>query len=130
MGLLDTMVKTAATKILIAAGGNAAEKVIGAAAEARAQTPSRTSQKIAVPHSSEDYRGMNYEDVDAELRAFGFTNISFLPKKDLIKGWFVKDGAVESVIIGGKESFRKNAKFFDTERVVIQYHTYKNASKV
>ena len=49
----------------------------------------------------------NYLDVKKELEACGFTNISLLPIRDLIKGWFVKDGSVEEVIINGKDSFKK-----------------------
>lgn len=125
MGLLDTMVKTAAKKALINAGGDAAVKVIGAAMEAHGNSPKPVSQKIAVPRSSEDYCSMNYEDVQAELSAYGFTNIAVLPKKDLIKGWLTKNGEVESVAISGKTDFRKKAKFMPGERVVITYHTFK-----
>lgn len=67
----------------------------------------------------------NYLDVKKELEACGFTNISLLPIRDLIKGWFVKDGSVEEVIINGKDSFKKKAKFERNVPVVIRYHTKK-----
>lgn len=71
------------------------------------------------------YSQKNYLDVKKELEACGFTNISLLPIRDLIKGWFVKDGSVEKVIINGKDSFKKKAKFERNVPVVIRYHTKK-----
>lgn len=126
MGLFDTIIKTAATKAIIGAGGDATVKIIGAAIEAHEQASNKALEKISIPRSSEDYHGMNFEDIQAELKAYGFTNIALLQKKDLIKGWLTKDGEVESVTIGGKDRFRKKAKFSSNERIVITYHTFRD----
>lgn len=61
-----------------------------------------------------------------ELSAYGFNNIALFPKKDLIKGWLIKDGEVENIMINGKEKFKKNQRFESNVRVVITYHTLKN----
>ena len=79
-------------------------------------------------NSSEDYTGKNYEDVEKELRAYGFTNVQLIPKKDLIKGIFTKYGQVQEVTVNGKP-FRKNARIWSTANIAIEYHVFRNSRK-
>jgi len=68
---------------------------------------------------------MDYRDVQDELSAYGFTNIAVLPKKDLRKGWLIKDGAVDQISINGRTDFKEKSKFHADVHVVITYHTFK-----
>ncbi len=77
-----------------------------------------------VPTDACDYIGMDKDTVFYELKAYGFKNIVFQPKRDLIKGWINKDGDVVEVRINGKNDFEKNQKFPSESRIVIEYHTF------
>ena len=79
---------------------------------------------IKVSKSSGDYAGMNYQEVSEELSKLGFKNISTEEIADLPSLGEVKDGAVESVTIGG-EAFEAGGSFSKESEVHIVYHTIK-----
>ena len=110
MGIFDKMVNTVAKKVMIDTAVNAAVKTVGAVADYNNKREYVDSKVIKVPNSSGHYFGMNYQDAQDELTAYGFTNIALLPKRDLIKGWLTKDGAVEAVSINGKTEFKQKSK--------------------
>ena len=110
MGILDSIVKVAAIK--------ATENVALRYIEKKEKT------YIRMPVDSDEYIGRHYQAVYKELKALGFRNIALMEIKDLIKGWFTKDGTVEEVIINGKDSFRERAKFDREASVAIRYHTF------
>lgn len=60
----------------------------------------RTGQ-AKTPSGSSDQKGKNYTEVIGDFEKEGFTNIQTEIIDDLILGWLVKDGAVESVSVGG-----------------------------
>lgn len=126
MGIFDKMVNTVAKKVMIDTAVNAAVKTVGAVADYNSKREHADSKIIKVPNSSSHYFGMNYRDAQEELTAYGFTNIVLLPKRDLIKGWITKDGAVEEVSINGKTEFKEKNKFPADVHVVITYHTFQN----
>lgn len=127
MGILDKMVNTVAKKIMIDTAVNGAVKTVGAVADYNSKRESVDFKTIKIPNSSDHYLGMNYKYALEELMAYGFTNIALLPKKDLIKGWIIKDGAVEEVSINGKTEFKGKNKFPNNARVVIAYHTFRDS---
>lgn len=134
MGIFDKMANTLAKKVMIDTAVNAAVKTVGAVADYNSKreradlnrAPSG-KQVIKVPNSSGHYLGMNYQDAQDELTAYGFTDIALLPKRDLIKGWLTKDGAVEAVSINGKTEFKGKSKFLADVRIVITYHTFRDS---
>lgn len=79
--------------------------------------------------------GENYKDVKKSLEAYGFTNVSFVVRRDLKtnlrEGLFFRevndyeDGEVEEISINGKVKFSADDKFLPTAKVAIVYHTYK-----
>ncbi len=74
MGFLDYLLKSEA----INAAKNIALSAIntaGNAAENNAFLGSPKSGVIRIPHSSSDYVGKNYLDVEKELMAYGFTKL-------------------------------------------------------
>lgn len=118
MGLLKQVVTSAIV--------NATIKTVGNVAINAADTAMKNPQSyIYTIGSSDDYYRKNYQDVVAEFQACGFANVSVLPIKDLINGWIIKDGSVETISINGKENFKKKAKFKPDATVVIKYHTKK-----
>lgn len=125
MGIFDKVANSVAKKVLIDTTVNAAVKTIGAVADYNSKRVYTESKTIKVPNSSDYYMGKNYHDVQDELTAYGFTNIVLLPKRDLIKGWLTKDGAVEVVSINGKTDFKRERKFPADVRIVITYHTFR-----
>lgn len=134
MGIFDKMANTVAKKVMIDTAVNAAVKTVGAVADynskreyADLNRAASGKQLIRVPNSSDYYFGMNYQDAQDELTAFGFTNITLLPKRDLIKGWLTKDGAVAAVSINGKTEFKGKRKFLANVRIVITYHTFRDS---
>ena len=127
MGLLDSLIKSSVQKTLIHVGGDVLETAVNAYSQSQSEKENPKIRDIAVPRSSEDYRGMNVKDAENELFAYCFTDIQLQPKKDLINGWLTKDGTIEYITIAGKPDFRKRAKFKAYERVVIVYHTFRDA---
>jgi len=84
-----------------------------------------------------DLVGGNYKDVKESLEGYGFTNVSFVVKRDLKRnlkqGIFFKeknkykDGEVEEISINGETDFDENDKYLPTAKVAIVYHTYKDS---
>lgn len=95
---------------------------------------------INVSNFIDDLYGENYQDVKETLEGYGFTNISFVAKKDLkknLKKRFIfsetnefEDGEVEDISINGETDFEEIDHFPATARVVIIYHTYPGENKV
>ena len=79
---------------------------------------------IKVSKSSGDYAGLDYQEVSDELSNLGFKNISTEEIADLPSQGEVKDGAVESVTIGGA-AFEAGGSFSKESEVRIVYHTIK-----
>ena len=79
---------------------------------------------IKVSKSSGDYAGLDYQEVSDELSNLGFKNISTEEIADLPSQGEVKDGAVESVTIGGA-AFEAGGSFSKESDVHIVYHTIK-----
>jgi uncharacterized Zn finger protein (UPF0148 family) len=80
--------------------------------------------KATIPKPSEEYESNNYQEVMAELRAAGFSNIKTSKLDDLIKGWLTKDGEVEKISVNGKTDFEADTKFPKDAEIVITYHTF------
>lgn len=87
------------------------------------------ADRIRPPVSSaeiEEYdgdKGYTYVELKQKFEDEGFTNIKTYPIADVKLGVFTKDGEVESLTIGGKESFKKSSVFNADDEVVIKYHT-------
>ena len=90
------------------------------------QLEKKKKQTIHIPSAAVSYYHRNYEEVKAELSAYGFTNIVGVERKDLVVGVLTRVGAIEEISINGKADFKKNSKFSSDARVVIIYHAYKN----
>ena len=86
-----------------------------------------------------DLIGGNYKDVKDSLESYGFTNVSYVVKRDLKKnlkqGIFFKeknkfkDGEVEEISINGETDFGDNDKYLPTAKVAIVYHTFIGSGK-
>lgn len=93
------------------------------------QLEKKKKQTIHIPSAAVSYYHRNYEEVKAELSAYGFTNIIGVERKDLVVGVLTKAGAIEEISINGKADFKKNSKFSSDARVVIIYHTFKGGKE-
>jgi len=133
MGLLETLVRTAAKNSVTKTVGAVVEGTILAAAEGYAKVneqrtelgfplPTQKSMLIKVPCCSDDFIGERMEDVIEKLTAYGFTNIATLPQKDLFRFQHKSVGKVAKIAANGKEDFKSKAKFPSDARFVITYH--------
>ena len=75
---------------------------------------------ISMTKAASDYVNMNYADVEAELKALGFTNITSYSVTTTDKSY--TEGAVSSVEIKG-ETFSAGAAFAPGSEVTIAYWT-------
>lgn len=75
--------------------------------------------------SAEDYSGVHYEAVIAELKKAGFTNIRTEVIDDLTSDSSMIDGAVEHVSINGVSDFTAKDTFPKDAEVKITYHIIK-----
>ena len=80
---------------------------------------------IRLAKAASEYADMKYFDVEAELRAYGFIDITLLPRKDLGKVFRKKkkDGTVMEISIGGRNKFGEKSKFKSDDKVIIIYHS-------
>ncbi len=74
-----------------------------------------------IPQSAADYEHANFEEVQQELTAAGFTNISFEVLYDIELGW-TEEGEIDSISIDGNTDFEKNDIFKRNASIVITYH--------
>lgn len=141
-----TVIKTVAAKAVIKSVGNAAIKTVEAAGEvkripkservemververveqASVTTDSVSMESIRVPRAAYEYVNVNYEDAQAELEAYGFSNIVLLPVKDLRAKRAANVGNIIKVVINGRDDFDARASFLPGARIVISYHVIK-----
>ncbi len=83
-----------------------------------------STDSIRVNTSSEDLEGKNYEDVIANLKNAGFTNIQTEVMDDLITGWLTNDGEVEQVEIDGNKDFSSDSRYKSDVEIIVTYHTF------
>lgn len=84
-----------------------------------------TLEMYAVPMSSKEAKGANYEDVVKSFEDAGFEKITLLVEYDIITGWLTDDGEVKSVTVNEDEKFAKGDEYRADAEIVITYHTYK-----
>ena len=85
---------------------------------------------VYVPFSSKEIpKEKPFDSIKQQFDDAGFTNVKGEAIEDLIFGWLTKDGEIETILIGGKESFDAYDTFaFDTQ-VIIKYHTFPKENK-
>ena len=76
------------------------------------------------PSGSKAQKGRDYQSVVADFEENGFVNIELVQIEDLILGWLVKDGEVESVSIDGDVNYSPGKWVSANAKVVISYHTF------
>lgn len=96
--------------VLMRCGGNSNENEH----EGEAKTPS----------GSIIQKGREYQDVIKEFEGKGFKNIKTEVLDDLITGWLIKDGEVESVSVDGDEDYSPDVWYLNDVEVIITYHTF------
>lgn len=87
------------------------------------ETSSVSDNKINMPSSSKKFEGVDYQEVVAQLKDAGFTNIETEVLSDLLTGWTTKDGEVEKVSVNGDDLFSTDDKFPSDANIVVTYHT-------
>ena len=80
---------------------------------------------VSSPVSSKEIKKQNYNEVQTQFKEAGFVNISIEPIYDVVLGWFVSDGEIESITVNGEDEFYKGEEFRPDDAVVIKYHTLK-----
>lgn len=77
------------------------------------------------PSGSSDQKGRDYEEVIDEFEEQGFTNVKTAILDDLITGWLIKDGEVESVSVDGDEDYSSDTWYPNNVEVIVTYHTFR-----
>ena len=81
------------------------------------------------PMSSNDAKKKNVNDVITAFEKAGFGNINTVKEDDLVTGWVVKDGSVESVAIKVNIEYETTATYRVDAEITITYHTFKEKEK-
>lgn len=76
------------------------------------------------PSGSSIQKGRDYQEVVNEFKEKGFKNVETEKLKDLVTGWLVKDGEVESVSVDGDKDYSADDWYLNNVKVVITYHTF------
>ena len=87
------------------------------------------SNELSLPIESENINQKNYKVIVSQLEDTGFTNVKTEKIEDLINGWLIKDGQIESVSIQGKTEFQKGEKIPKNAHITVTYHTFKKEEK-
>lgn len=77
-----------------------------------------------IPSDSSEQKGRAYQEVVKDFQDQGFTNIKTVVLDDLITGWLVTDGEVESVTVDGDEEYYSDDWYPKDVAVVVTYHTF------
>ena len=80
---------------------------------------------VKVPKSAENYVGLKWESVNAELKEAGFTQITVEEVKDIEADSIQEAGTVISVTINGSNEFTEGMSFDETAEILISYHGLK-----
>ena len=81
--------------------------------------------EVKVTASSDEFKGMNYNNVREIFLNAGFENVVLEENPDIVFGIFAKEGDVEMVSINGDTDFSKGDWFPSNSVVIIKYHTKK-----
>lgn len=81
---------------------------------------------LRIPFSSEEAKQYTYKELNTKLIDAGFTDIEIKKVDDLVIGWTITDGEIESVTINGMDTFDKSDWVPVDARAIIVYHTYRN----
>jgi hypothetical protein len=76
------------------------------------------------PSGSSIQKGKDYQEVVNEFKEKGFKNIETEKLEDLVTGWLVKEGEVESVSVDGDKDYSADDWYANNVKVVITYHTF------
>ena len=81
--------------------------------------------QIKLQSSQSSYKNQDYMVVYREFKNAGFKNVKLEPIKDIVLGWFAKEGEVEEVTIddGG---FKSGEWISENARITIKYHIKKD----
>lgn len=77
-----------------------------------------------MPAAASDYRGDNYQEVQTDLRAAGFTDIETTAVPDLKFGLLNKPGEVKEVSVNGRTNWEVESRFPTDAKIIIRYHTF------
>lgn len=84
-----------------------------------------TLEYLAVPISSKEAKGADYQSVKAHFEEAGFRNIAMEVEYDIITGWLAEDGEVKSVTVNGDRKFSAGTEYRADVEIIITYHTYR-----
>lgn len=87
-----------------------------------------TESTIFPPCAATDCIGQSCDTVKNAFSAAGFTEVHTVEINDLPYSESNKNNTVESISVGGKNSFSKALRFNSSDVVEIRYHTYKKFS--
>lgn len=87
-----------------------------------------TESTIFPPCTATDCIGQSCDTVKNAFSAAGFTEVHTVEINDLPYSESDKNNTVESISVGGKNSFSKALRFNSSDVVEIRYHTYKKFS--
>ena len=87
-----------------------------------------TEPTIFPPYAAADCIGQSCDTVKNAFSTAGFTEVHTVEINDLPYSESDKNNTIESISIGGKNSFSKALRFNSSDVVEIRYHTYKKFS--
>lgn len=87
-----------------------------------------TNTIVSPPYNATDCLGQNYDTVKNDFISAGFTEIYTDAVEDLSYSESDRIDTIESISIGGNNSFSDSEQFSKSDRVEISYHAYKKVS--
>lgn len=80
--------------------------------------------KVNPPYTSSGAKRKTVDDIVNAFSSAGFENIERCPIYDLKKGWIVKNGSVEYILINGSKDFKRSNKVKVSDKVSVYFHTF------
>lgn len=78
-------------------------------------------REIRVGASHEDFVGDNFQAVRKRLIDLGFTNVTTESVKDWTAGWWIEEGSVKKITVGGDAVFSEDTSFTSDIEIIIYY---------
>ena len=87
-----------------------------------------TNTIVSPPYNAADCLGQNYDTVKNDFISAGFTEIYTDAVEDLSYSESERIDTIESISIGGNDSFADGEQFSKSDKVEISYHAYKKVT--
>ncbi len=112
---------------LFALSGCGKESEPESESSSKVEETTEAPKELTISISKADALAMGYEKLYETLAEAGFTNADYSGLEDLTSSTDKNNGKIASITIDGKDTFEKGVKVMSNAKIMINYHSVKQA---